>query len=376
VAELDSTLSPTVETSGSGSPTLSLFKDDLPQLQEMQVRDFENAHEWWLFDLETTDGAGLVLTFGRKNPLISRSSVSISVEFCHPQLGSKYVDSALFPRESCQCVQTGPDARLSFGPDSYIVICGGPNGEILSYQLRLQLEGISVELTARVEHQGVIPGRDACYLRHKQDKGLFCAVNFAAPRMSMEGRVVFDGRTFPIKGIGYHDHPWGTDSLLKAVSRWQWARLYNCRQTILCSELYPSSDYDGGLKLSYRAEAGCYQPEPSPSLKLKSEDWRADGPLGLLAFPHRIVVQSAQHREVAVLRHVCSLLSTPFYNRSRVRFETRDSHAEQSCWAEYTRIPGGWGGPLRWFLSAFLALVRWKNWVERRLKKAFRATDQ
>ena len=62
-------------------------------------------------------------------------------------------------------------------------------------------------------------------------------LDFPSTKARVEGIMTVAGKEEKVSGWGYHDHHWGTVSVLDAVKDWSWGRIYLMIIRV-CSQIY------------------------------------------------------------------------------------------------------------------------------------------
>jgi hypothetical protein len=146
--------------------------------------------ESWFFMVQGADGLWLFLHFGISNmqPLSDFDGAlettvirNGAVTFVKDNIGKKQV------RHSTTTLD------LALGKSTLKAV---PEG----YVLHVEQKGVTVDLVVKPLVAGVKPGRSI------YPNGEFYQLDLAAPRASVSGSLVLDGKTLPVAGQGYFDH--------------------------------------------------------------------------------------------------------------------------------------------------------------------------
>ena len=65
---------------------------------------------------------------------------------------------------------------------------------------------------------------------------------FVVPKGEVRGTVTFGGKTYEVRGSGYHDHQWGTMNPAN-FNNWVWARQHFDDYTVLLFDVIASKKY-------------------------------------------------------------------------------------------------------------------------------------
>jgi hypothetical protein len=318
---------------------LTGFDDDLPQLTVDQVTAYPDSLEWWYFDLETAEGANLVVTFARKNPLLGSHCAGLSVEFQPAPGARRQILARNFPLASFTLERTATEACLRLDADNALWIERTDAGGIKAYRLQVGLGTLSGKLRFTPLSQGFKPGAEGRFFVHRDDARLANCVNFAAPWMEAEGHVTFQGATTLLRGEGYHDHPWGTDVYFHSATCWHWGKVRSADQFFLYTLATPAPAYEGKLRLVYVAARHDPQPRIAADLTLEVQEWRPVSWLNRFRFPQRLRVASQELGWQGEVRFARLLLGGHFYCRSRVTWSGASQDSTAEGWTEYLRCP-------------------------------------
>jgi hypothetical protein len=193
--------------------------------------------EWWYFDAHLDSGETLVVVFMTK-PLLERKGSlkpNLRMTLTRPD-GVVLSETPIFPAEAFSASKQGCDVRI--GP-SWV------RGDLLSYQLHVEVDEMSADLTLT----GIVPPwrpRDGKV--YFGDREHYFAWLPAIPFGSVEGTLNYDGETRKVKGTGYHDHNWGNVSLAEVMDHWYWGRAQLDDFTMIYAEQTTHRKY-GSLKL-------------------------------------------------------------------------------------------------------------------------------
>ena len=112
----------------------------------------------------------------------------------------------------------------------------GPNrlqGDLHRYEFSLE----TPELAAHVTFTGIVPpariGTGEFRLGESDRLGWLVAI----PRGTVEGTITLCGQTRMVRGLGYHDHNWGSLPFEDYLQEWYWGRAYLGDYTVIFSEL-------------------------------------------------------------------------------------------------------------------------------------------
>ncbi len=321
---------------------------DRSQLTDEEMSE-PNAFEWWYFDMQGDD-VSLVIVFGRKNPVLSRSKCSLFIELKQGASAFRRVRNyaeGRFPTSD------GSPLELSVGPHSMVLTGDDPKN--LLYHVAVRLPELDLDLDFRPTHHGFLPTVDGCYFTMRGRPSSRTCVSFSAPVTTATGTLRRDGQTTPLRGRGYHDHPWGTVQLFQTHREWNWGRAFTPQTATMFAEVIPRARYQGQLSFFYRAQTREFVPRVTETLELKGTDSRKQSLLGI-AFPHRLDVLALDQRwEVQT---TFPLLTTPMYERSEISWKGGAGDETGTGWLEYYRV----GDAVVWlvFLAARIGAFFWR----------------
>jgi hypothetical protein len=302
-----------------------------PQLTDAEMAD-RRAFEWWYFDLEADDGTKLVVIFSRKNRMYVADGASMHVEFYDGAHQVRRVHN--FPAASFTWRDTGDGAELTVGDNSFSV--AGSDPEAMRYRIRLSLPWIRTDLVATPLHRGFLPSADGSYFFARDNPSRRSCVSFSAPQVTIEGDIHTEQGTRFVSGRGYHDHPWGTEEILRTHQEWYWGRLTSPALNVTFSRVVPAPEYEGRLEFHYLGLPDAFEPRLDDDLGVQVGAW-SKGAWNRTRFPLRVEGGGGGTRWDA--RHRSSLLHLPIINRSVVDWTSADAGAEGSGWIEYYRVP-------------------------------------
>ncbi|MEN6473988.1 MAG: hypothetical protein ABFD81_08245 [Syntrophaceae bacterium] len=179
--------------------------------------------EWWYFDARLDDGH-VVVGFLQAAELMTRKP-GIELHIYKPS-GEKLSVVKSFKTSDLRASQAYCDVWVGQN-HGHIV---DPREEHLpTHHFMIEADGLGADLTFQSELPAWKPGGGRTYYG---DRGYFGWV-VPVPRARVEGMVRINGRTMPVKGIGYHDHNVVTADMRRILSRWHWGRLYADDFTLL-----------------------------------------------------------------------------------------------------------------------------------------------
>jgi predicted secreted hydrolase len=200
----------------------------------------DDAFEWWYFDAQFDDGSTAVVVFSTKPMTKPSGPLAPGVLIIHKPAGGK--------RESFTS-NPGP-AAFSASTDACDVRMG-PNwarGDLASYALHAEAEGIAVDLDIRREGPSWRPGAAVTYYNEAKTK--YFAWVVAVPYGTVQGTISLRGEAREVKGTVYHDHNWGNASLGSQIDHWYWGRAHLGEFSLIFTMMTTVKIFGhGGIKL-------------------------------------------------------------------------------------------------------------------------------
>jgi predicted secreted hydrolase len=188
--------------------------------------------EWWYFDVSLPNGAALAFIFHLTdliNPAARTGSVNVSL-FRPGQ--PTWTHFAPYPRgeiiaSSVECdLRIGSNRCWAAADDTYHILIDEPQ--------------VSAELTFHSMIPGWRPGDGTIEFGNPQR---FFSWVVPQPRAKVSGYIELPNSRFNIEGIGYHDHNWGTASLIETLNAWTWGRVYMDDYTLVYADMLMSPRY-------------------------------------------------------------------------------------------------------------------------------------
>jgi len=197
---------------------------------------FDGAHpspgnfyfEWWYFDAEMEDGHKVVCVVQRPDlryPLKRRDCVMML--YIQTPQGEGMRHYVPFPLGDLEAATATCDVRV-----------GGNRirGEYPLWELRLGYRDIRIELDFRNLTPGWARGTGSVvYGNDRRPEVLGWVV--PQPRARVEGTLSYGGVDHRVRGLGYHDHNFGSVILFKYVKCWHWGRLVSGDLTLIYADV-------------------------------------------------------------------------------------------------------------------------------------------
>jgi CrtC N-terminal lipocalin domain len=172
------------------------------------------TYEWWYFDAHPDDGAKLVVVFYTKDfaDLGKRLSPHVGIDLTLPDGTTTHkiadLDPAAYTASTESC-----DVRIG---ENFFA------GDLHTYRIHARVEDLEVDVTLT----GQVPAwrpESGYFLFGETGEHEFAWLP-SVPQGEVEATYSIAGRKSTATGIGYHDHNWGNELMLKLMHHWYWAR--------------------------------------------------------------------------------------------------------------------------------------------------------
>lgn len=191
------------------------------------------SYEWWYFDTHLDDGAKLVVVFMTKDfsdpgkPLkpVIRIDLTLPDGTAHSKIGE--LDAADFTASKDSC-----DVRI--GDNVF-------SGDLHTYTIRAKVEDLEIDLTLTGDVPAWRP--ETGYWYFGEDDEHYFAWLPSVPQGAVDATYSIGGQRSTAKGVGYHDHNWGNESMLKLMHHWYWARGAAGPYTVIASYITAEKPY-------------------------------------------------------------------------------------------------------------------------------------
>lgn len=356
-----------------GSLVLCNFDDDLPHLTETELREKKDSFEWYYFDIDTGDTGGLqiVVRFIIKDTATHKTKPTL--EFIlrekHKEIITRVKNYSQDEYKVPVEMSNNAGVIIEIGPNK-LEIYRDQENNIKKYSLMIKLDEIRLNLECTPMHQGFKLSGNNSYVNQKSDNDIYSCAVFPAPRMKGEGTLKLgDDYKKVISGEGYHDHPWGTTSLLYSHKEWHWGRIYTDEFTVFFTKVVPSDGYYGKFDILYFAKKDTKIPTLENDLEITPDDWKTKLMLDLpptLRFPKKLSIKSLKRNLSLTTKWLETLIIIKVYIRSKVDASVieNSNHFSGTGWVEYLKIPSS-----RILQNIFMLLLRKKynsnNWKKK-----------
>ncbi len=255
---------------------LCKFDDDLPHFTEAELHDNRDSHEWYYFDLQTKDGEELIVRYIIKDTCVHDTNPSISPELTTNKTKTKEIERIKdYHRNDYKMEKMeNEEGVIIIIGTNLIKIYRDHENNIKKYILILKFDEFEINLECIPKHQGFKLYKNSSYINKKANDDAYVCVVFPAPRMKIKGKLIIDQKEKEIEGEGYHDHTWGTTSLVYSHKEWHWGRIYTDEFTAFFSEVIPSANFSGKLKFLYYAKVGSTRPKLESQLTITPNKWK------------------------------------------------------------------------------------------------------
>ena len=150
---------------------------------------------------------------------------------------------------------------------------------LLPLRLRANAEGIGIDLRLNGE-KGIVLHGDEGFSRKAYTQGQ-ASHYYSLTRMSTEGTISVNGKSFPVQGLSWMDREWSSSQLSDAHVGWDWFALQlSDGRDVMYGELRPRSDSESPFRLGTIVQAdGSYRSLENADVGLEVLD-RWQSPLG------------------------------------------------------------------------------------------------
>ncbi len=192
--------------------------------------------EWWYFDMLLDNDSSIAVILHMTdliNPYSRYGSVNVALfkNKSNPYyLFKRYETKRILHSKNGFDIQMGMNHCWSNGKD---------------YVLHIEDDGLKIDLNYESETHGWRPGNGTVVFDN--NRAVFCWI-VPQPRAKVSGTIQREGIKETINGVGYHDHNWGTVSLLYTIREWSWGRLYLDKYTIVFADIVLTAEY-GGVRM-------------------------------------------------------------------------------------------------------------------------------
>lgn len=176
----------------------------------------DDAFEWWYFDAEFDDGSTAVLVYSIKPMTKPKGPLTPSIQIIikTPEGKRDRISRTFAPGDLSGSTERC-DVRI--GPS-------WARGDLSRYELHAEADGAAADLVFTRGAPSWRPGAGFSYLDRKKTK--YFAWVAPVPYGTVEGTLTYGGKSWKVKGTGYHDHNWGNVGPGIMLDHWYWGRAH------------------------------------------------------------------------------------------------------------------------------------------------------
>lgn len=212
----------------------------------------EHLIENWYFDAQLDDGSKAVVSFRTANPQKmnvtkgnanageqsdidnspeANDSPNLNIHITTPD-GKTYTDFINVPVSESTTAFGKCD--VEYGPHYF-------KGNLKDYDIHVEpVNGIGLDVHLKVLVQPYRPG--AGYIRFDNDeKKNYTWTCF--PKGEVTGNLTANGKTWEVKGLGYHDHQWHSVNPIQTIHHWLWGRQNSGDYTVAIFDIVANKAY-------------------------------------------------------------------------------------------------------------------------------------
>jgi hypothetical protein len=323
---------------------LCTFDDDLPHLTEAELREKQDSFEWYYFDIDTGK-TQITVRYIIKDTSIHETKPAITFELRQEQkeVTKRIKNYSLDEYKEPVEMENDEGVIIEIGTNKLEIYRDHENN-IKKYLLMLKFEEIELTLECTPMHRGFKVAGNRSYVNQESNDDIYSCAAFPAPRMKGEGTLKL-GNDYEIKisGEGYHDHPWGTTSLMYSHKEWHWGRIFTDEFTVFFTKVIPSEGYYGKLEVLYFAKTDTTIPTLEDDIEIIPENW-AMKILGIalpptIRFPKKLSIRSLKGSLSLTTTFEEILIIIKVYIRTKVEAKFIENDLSGTGWVEYLKIP-------------------------------------
>jgi hypothetical protein len=268
----------------------------------------------WFFYAQTDEGGALFAMLAVTNLGLSTYMTSIDVQYYAPD-GKRHAVHKEYARDVLTASSKEMDTKVAKNR-----VWGGGN------TYHYQLDEPEMKLLLNLEN--VLPsykfGDGA--VKFYNDKSAEWTLGINCPRAVSSGTLEAGGKTYNMKGRGYHDHGWATIKLPSFIKKWFTVRIFHDKYTVVFHHQYITPKFGGGnIKFGFFGtenaiitplrdfiyEPKSYRPDTSPykiptelEIAFEGNGWKVSGNiveekflesidvLGQVSWPVRMLIKA------------------------------------------------------------------------------------
>jgi len=325
---------------------LCTFADDLPHLTEAELREKQDSFEWYYFDLDT-GVVQIAIRYIIKDTSIHETKPAVTFELRqkHKEVTKRIKNYSQDEYRKPVEMDNNEGVIIEIGPNK-LEIYKDHEKNIKKYKLILKIDEIDLTLECTPVHRGFRVSGNRSYVNQKSNDDIYSCAAFPAPRMKGKGTLKL-GSDYErkISGEGYHDHPWGTTSLMYSHKEWHWGRIFTNDFTVFFTKVIAPDDYDGKLDVLYFAKKDTKEPTLEEDLEITPDDWKTKLMLDMppsIRFPKKLSIISSKGNLSLTTKWLETLIIIKVYIRTKVEatiIENNNPLPPGTGWLEYLKIP-------------------------------------
>ncbi len=318
------------------------FDDDLPHLTEAELRKKQDSFEWYYFDIDTGK-TQITVRYIIKDTSIHETKPAITFELRqeHKEVTKRIKNYS--PDEYKKPVVIGNDegVMIEIGTNKLKIYRDNENN-IKKYLLTIKFDEIDLKLECTPVHRGFKVSGNRSYVNQKSNDDIYSCAAFPAPRMKGKGRLKL-GNDYKIKisGEGYHDHPWGTTSLMYSHKEWHWGRIFTKEFTVFFTKVFPSDGYYGKLDVLYFAKTDTTIPTLEDDIEITPENWKTDmsGFPFMLKYPQKLSIIKENLSLTTTFEEILIIIKVYIRTKVKATIIENSNDLSGTGWVEYLKIP-------------------------------------
>lgn len=195
--------------------------------------------EWWYFDVICTGGLTISIILHLTDlikPACKKGSLNISISEQGKPVFQRFIPYAT--------------ERIHASPKMCDVRMGGNRCALEEgvYKILIEEAEVRADLIFEPATVGWRPGSGKFQFGHEN---AFFSWVVPQPRAHAKGTIVINGQEKAVEGVGYHDHNWGTVSLLDTIKEWSWGRVYLGDYSCVFADIQLSARYGSGRVMPF-----------------------------------------------------------------------------------------------------------------------------
>lgn len=208
----------------------------VPEEDGMRTDAGKGSYEWWYFDSEGENGVKTSVV------LLTKSFTNEVDKESHP---TTWLDYAI-PGEEPQRITLYENEGAKFRGDSRkcnvkVKDCyARRNDQTGEYEVHFENDDCTVVFDFVITPLCAMWRPGDGYFRFDANPEEYFAWFVAVPSGTTRGTLTVNGKSYDLKGTGYHDHNWGNITPLKVFDHWYWCRAAVEDYTVISCDLIGS----------------------------------------------------------------------------------------------------------------------------------------